>query len=90
MTNLSISGKPQKLQTLFLDHFDLEDTRYEYRVHTDLDDLAESLKQDGQLVPIIVRFSEFTKRYQIISGFRRTRASEVPKLHPDKKTGLKN
>ena len=75
MTNLSISSKPQKLLTLSIERLDLEDNRYEYRVHSNLESLAESLKQDGQLVPIIVRFNSFKKRYQIISGFRRTRAS---------------
>ena len=75
MTNLSISSKPQKLLTLSIDRLDLEDNRYEYRVHSNLDSLAESLIKDGQLVPIIVRFNNFKKRYQIISGFRRTRAS---------------
>lgn len=67
----------QKLLTLHIDRLDLEDTQFEYRLHSSLDSLAASLAEDGQLVPIIVRYNRIKKKYQIISGFRRTRASLV-------------
>jgi len=55
-----------------LDQIDLTNTQFEYRLDPDLAALVESIKKDGQQIPVIVRGKE--PPYQLICGFRRTRS----------------
>lgn len=48
------------------------DTTYRYRANLDIGELADSIKRDGQLIPIVVRRQG--DKYQLISGFRRIAA----------------
>ena len=62
-----VSGKFQPRKT-----FDL----------TELDELAESIKANGVLQPILVRpLSPASSSYEIIAGERRWRASQIAKIH---------
>jgi ParB/RepB/Spo0J family partition protein len=49
-----------------------KDREFRYRADLDIDDLAASIRQDGQLVPIVVRRHD--DKFQLISGFRRIAA----------------
>lgn len=55
-----------------LQEIDLDNTQFEYRLDPDLELLIESIKKDGQQIPVIVR--GITPPYQLICGFRRTRS----------------
>src|SRR5690554_3693129 len=55
-----------------LSEVDLDNTQFEYRLDPDLAALVESIKKDGQQIPVIVRGKE--PPYQLICGFRRTRS----------------
>ena len=49
---------------------------------TELEELAESIKSNGILQPILVRpLTENSSNYEIIAGERRWRASQIAKLH---------
>jgi len=49
---------------------------------TELEELAESIKANGVLQPILVRpLSNNSKSYEIIAGERRWRASQIAKIH---------
>ena len=62
-----ISGKFQPRK-----HFD----------QTELDELAESIRSNGILQPILVRpLNEKSSSYEIIAGERRWRAAQIAKLH---------
>lgn len=58
---------------LKLDRIDLEDMTFMFRASMRVGDLKESIRTEGQQLPIIVRKRKDGK-YQVISGFRRTRA----------------
>lgn len=58
---------------LKLDRIDFEDTTFMFRASMRVGDLRESIRKEGQQLPIIVRKRKDGK-YQVISGFRRTRA----------------
>ena len=61
-----------------LDEIDLDDTTFCFRVelgHAGLEKLGESLKKNGQHVPVILRERE-GKKAQIVSGFRRVEAAQ--------------
>jgi ParB/RepB/Spo0J family partition protein len=65
-----------KVKTLGLDKIDLTQNEFEFRLSTRFNDLVESIKEDGQQFPVIVRVIPNTtpKMYQLVSGFRRVRA----------------
>ena len=48
------------------------DETYKYRTKLDVKELADSIKKDGQMVPVIVKPAG--DKYQLISGFRRREA----------------
>ena len=49
---------------------------------TELDELAESIRSNGILQPILVRpLNEKGSSYEIIAGERRWRAAQIVKLH---------
>ncbi|MHC4528832.1 MAG: ParB/RepB/Spo0J family partition protein, partial [Planctomycetota bacterium] len=45
---------------------------FRYRLNLDIDDLVDSIRKDGQLIPIVVRQQD--DKFQLISGFRRIAA----------------
>jgi ParB family chromosome partitioning protein len=55
-----------------LEEIDLGNTQFEYRLDPGLELLIDSIKKDGQQIPVIVRGT--TPPYQLICGFRRTRS----------------
>ena len=55
-----------------LENIDLSNTQFEYRLDPGLELLIESIKKDGQQIPVIVRGT--SPPYQLICGFRRTRS----------------
>ena len=55
-----------------LENIDLSNTQFEYRLDPGLELLIESIKKDGQQIPVIVRGVK--PPYQLICGFRRTRS----------------
>ena len=55
-----------------LEQIDLSNTQFEYRLDPGLDLLIDSIKKDGQQIPVIVRGT--APPYQLICGFRRTRS----------------
>lgn len=55
-----------------LTEIDLGNTQFEYRLDPDLALLIDSIKKDGQQIPVIVRGQR--PPYQLICGFRRTRS----------------
>jgi len=58
-----------------LENIDLSNTQFEYRLDPDLELLVESIKKDGQQIPVIVRGVK--PPYQLICGFRRTRSIQA-------------
>jgi|SRR5690554_650557 len=58
-----------------LEQIDLGNTQFEYRLDPDLAALVESIKKDGQQIPVILRGRK--PPYQLICGFRRTRSIEA-------------
>lgn len=55
-----------------LEQIDLSNTQFEYRLDPGLELLIDSIKKDGQQIPVIVR--GIVPPYQLICGFRRTRS----------------
>jgi ParB/RepB/Spo0J family partition protein len=55
-----------------LEQIDLDNTQFEYRLDPDLAALVESIKKDGQQLPVILRGRK--PPYQLICGFRRARS----------------
>lgn len=55
-----------------LQAIDLDNTQFEYRLDPGLELLIDSIKKDGQQIPVIVR--GIKPPYQLICGFRRTRS----------------
>ena len=68
------SGKVEKIP---LDAIDLEDTTFMFRAVMRVGDLKRSLEAEGLQIPIVVRRGQGKKKYQIISGFRRTAAASA-------------
>ena len=58
-----------------LEEIDLGNTQFEYRLDPGLELLIDSIKKDGQQIPVIVR--GITPPYQLICGFRRTRSIQA-------------
>jgi ParB family chromosome partitioning protein len=50
----------------------IKDQEFRYRANLNIDDLVDSIRKDGQLVPIMVRRRD--GKFQLISGFRRIAA----------------
>ncbi|MHC4867010.1 MAG: ParB/RepB/Spo0J family partition protein, partial [Planctomycetota bacterium] len=50
----------------------IADCEFRYRANLNIDDLVDSIRQDGQLIPIVVRRQD--DKFQLISGFRRIAA----------------
>jgi len=55
-----------------LQEIDLDNTQFEYRLDPGLELLIDSIKKDGQQIPVIVR--GIVPPYQLVCGFRRTRS----------------
>jgi ParB/RepB/Spo0J family partition protein len=53
----------------------LANTQFEYRLDPDLAQLIESIRTDGQQIPVIIRGRK--PPYQLICGFRRTRSIQA-------------
>ena len=72
------SGKVEKIA---LKDIDLEDTTFRFRAVMRVGDLKKSLEAEGLQIPIVVRRYwprvQGKKKYQIISGFRRTTAANA-------------
>jgi len=62
-------------EMLPIEELDLEDKTFMFRAVVRTRDLQRSLAEDGQQIPIIVRRTQGKKKFQIISGFRRTQAA---------------
>ena len=60
-----------------LDDIDHDDTSFMFRAIMRVGDLKRSLQEEGQQIPIVVRRTQGKKKYQIISGFRRTNAARA-------------
>ena len=67
-------GTNAKIIPVELQEIDLEDRTYQFRVNLRVGDLVASLLKHGQQVPAILRKVEGSKKYQVISGFRRITA----------------
>ncbi len=63
-----------RVERIALKDINLDDTTFKFRVNLRVGDLVESIRQDGQQFPILLRRIPGTGRFQIISGFRRTTA----------------
>ena len=63
-----------KVQNIAIDRLDFEDTELEFRVDRKIKDLVEDIGKNGQQFPIILRPYEGSRKFQIVSGFRRSRA----------------
>ena len=55
---------------------DFKDHPYKVELGDELNDLVESIKLNGLLVPIVVRRKE-DNRYELLSGHRRKKAYEI-------------
>src|SRR5690554_6874176 len=55
-----------------LEQINLDNTQFEYRLDPDLAALVESIKKEGQQIPVILRGRK--PPYQLICGFRRARS----------------
>jgi ParB/RepB/Spo0J family partition protein len=60
------------VQELPVEEIDLENTQFEYRLDPDIELLMESIRRDGQQIPVILRGK--SAPYQLICGFRRVRS----------------
>lgn len=70
--------KEDKVQTLPVERIDLYSNEFEFRLTARLNDLVESIRENGQQFPIIVRAIPDTRPryYEVVSGYRRVRALE--------------
>ena len=66
---------PPGATELPIEQIDLSNTQFEYRLDPGLELLIESIKKDGQQIPVIVRGTK--PPYQLICGFRRTRSIQA-------------
>lgn len=64
-----------EVEMLPVEELDLDDKTFMFRAVVRTGDLQRSLKEEGQQIPIIVRRTQGKKKFQIISGFRRTQAA---------------
>ena len=63
-----------KIQNIAIDRLDFDDTELEFRVDRKIKDLVEDIGKNGQQFPVILRPYEGSRKFQIVSGFRRSRA----------------
>jgi ParB/RepB/Spo0J family partition protein len=70
----AIAGREPEsgVQELPVEEIDLENTQFEYRLDPDIELLMESIRRDGQQIPVILRGK--SAPYQLICGFRRVRS----------------
>ena len=72
--------KLAKIRDIPLDQIDdFPDHPYKVRLDEDMDNLVESIKERGVITPATVRLKE-DGRYEMISGHRRKKASELAGL----------
>ena len=79
---LGTSQSSKDSQTMPIDM--LEPGAYQPRSHIDsegLEDLARSIRSHGVILPIIVRKSNTTDRYEIVAGERRWRAAQLAAVY---------
>ena len=67
-------GEVVMLPLADIDH---EDTSLMFRAVMRIGDLKRSMQEEGQQIPVVVRRTQGKKKYQIISGFRRTTAADA-------------
>lgn len=80
--DLSKPSKSDTLQTLAIDL--IQRGQYQPRQDFDseaLNELADSIRAQGMIQPIVVRLLSDKKTYEIIAGERRWRASQIAGLH---------
>ena len=84
-SNTSLSPSTEESQQIKLPIHSLVSGKYQPRKTFDqaeLEELAESIKVNGILQPILVRpLTNNAKSYEIIAGERRWRASQIAKVH---------
>jgi len=81
---IDVSGGSQA-RPILLDEIDLEDETFKFRVALRLGSLTESIKENGQQFPVLLRRKQ-DGRLQIISGFRRI--SAIRRLGWDRVNGI--
>ena len=67
-----LAGRP--VEHIPLDRINLADTTYRFRVGLRVKDLVDSIKQNGQQMPVVLRRRDGEQKLQVISGFRRLTA----------------
>ena len=84
-SNNGLSPSTEESQQIKLPIHSLVSGKYQPRKtfdQTELEELAESIKVNGVLQPILVRpLTNNAKSYEIIAGERRWRASQIAKVH---------
>jgi ParB family transcriptional regulator, chromosome partitioning protein len=63
-----------KVDEVPLSEIDFENTALEFRIEKRFNDLVEDIRRNGQQVPVVLRPTAETGKYQIVCGFRRCRA----------------
>jgi ParB/RepB/Spo0J family partition protein len=66
-----------KVQNIPIKRLDFDDTELEFRVDHKVKDLIEDIGKNGQQFPVILRPYEGSRKLQIVSGFRRSRAIQA-------------
>jgi len=63
-----------KVEKIPLDQIDLDDKQFRFRVNLRVGKLAESIRENGQQLPVFLRRRQSDGKLQIVSGFRRITA----------------
>jgi ParB/RepB/Spo0J family partition protein len=66
-----------RVEHVRIEDINLEDETYKFRAALRVGPLKDSLKDQGQQVPIMVRRKQGQRKYQLISGFRRVTAASL-------------
>lgn len=69
-------AKDAQVVMVKLFELDLADTTFRFRLNLRVNDLVESLKANGQVIPVILRRLPGRELLQVISGFRRILGTE--------------
>ena len=69
-----------KVQNVAINRLDFDDTELEFRVDHKIKDLVEDIGKNGQHFPVILRPYEGSRKFQIVSGFRRSRNTRIALL----------
>jgi len=72
--NALIRNEGSTVEEVSLDDVDVEDDLWRLRPAAHLDLLIESIRMVGQRSPVVLRYKEEEKRWQVVSGFRRVEA----------------